>query len=356
MQVDIRVPPCEPVAKVVEFCQRCEDAGFSGVGFVDSQMYFRDTYVIMAQVLQATERLRVHPALTCPGVRHPSVVASAAKTVQEFGADRMELWLGRGGTAHRMVGVPRLRISEMRDAVVRIKALLNGESNVFEPVEGLAETGPRMYFSGGTPVPIYMAAGGPLIGRLTGELCDGVLLFCHPNAESLAEARQWVADGANRAGRDPSDVQEWLQMRCVVRDTREEAVRAFSPNLPEFLAGDGAQEWLTKLGIEYDISTLKTKFQEAYAALRALYPEFIHIMDWDAAEKICQVIPYELQEALAEKLAVFGDPDQVVQQMKQLELLGCHRIFMQPVWTFSFPEPEVRAFKEVIGPAFNSSQ
>ena len=339
---------------MVKFCQRCEDAGFSGIGLVDSQMYFRDTYVIMAQVLQATERLRVHPALTCPGVRHPSVVASAAKTVQEFGPDRTELWLGRGGTAHRMVGVPRLRISEMRNAVVRIKAILNGESNVFEPVEGLADTGPRMYFSGGTPVPIYMAAGGPLIGRLTGELCDGVLLYCNPNAESIAEARQWVAEGASRARRDASEVQEWYQIRCIVRDTREEAVRAFSPLLPPLLVDDGAQEWLAKLGIEYDISALKPKFQEAYASLRALYPEFIHIMDWAAAEKICQVIPYELQEAVAEKMAVMGDPDQVVQQMKQLELLGCHRIFMLPVWSFSFPEPEVRAFEEVIGPAFHS--
>ena len=54
MQVDLRIPSSKPVAKIVSFAQRCEDAGFSGLGFVDSHTFLRDVYVVMAQVLQNT--------------------------------------------------------------------------------------------------------------------------------------------------------------------------------------------------------------------------------------------------------------------------------------------------------------
>ena len=126
MKVDLRTPPAHPVAEMVTFAQRCEEAGFSGVGVNDAQMFYRDTYIVMAQILQNTQRLRVHPALTCPGPRHTSVVAASAKTVQEFGPDRFELWLGRGGAAPMMVGLPRLRVRQMREAIVKIKAFMAG--------------------------------------------------------------------------------------------------------------------------------------------------------------------------------------------------------------------------------------
>jgi 5,10-methylenetetrahydromethanopterin reductase len=355
MRVDLRVPPCQPVSDVVAFCQRVEAAGFSGVGFVDSQMYLRDTYVVMAQVLAATERLRVHPALTCPGARHTSVIASAAKTVQEFGPDRLELWFGRGGSAHRTVGLKQMRIGEMRQALVQIIALLNGEANVFELMENYGEPGrgPRMYFSGGKPIPIYMAAGGPLVARLAGELCDGVLLCAGPNDESISEVRGWVEEGAHKAGRDARAIHEWYEMRCLVRDTREEAVRAWSPNLPPILASDEADAWLAKNHIDYRIPpAMKEEFRKANAALRALYPEVIHIMDWEAAVRICQVIPYELQEAMGDRMAVLGTPEYVTAQMKALEQLDCHNIYLYPCWTFQLPEPELLAFQNVIGPAF----
>jgi len=93
------------VEEMVLFAQQCEAAGFWGCGYNDSQMYYRDTYVVMAAVLAATRRLVVHPALTSPGLRHTSVLASLAKTLQEIGVDRFELWLGRGQAAPQKVGL-----------------------------------------------------------------------------------------------------------------------------------------------------------------------------------------------------------------------------------------------------------
>ncbi|MBL17251.1 MAG: hypothetical protein CL767_08695, partial [Chloroflexi bacterium] len=95
--------------------------------------------------------------------------------------------------------------------------------------------------------------------------------------------------------------------------------------------------------------------QGAAAKFLTFYPDNNHMEDWQEAEKVAEVVPYELQEALVEKTAVVGDPDLVTQRMKELEALGVHHIYLYPAESFTLPEHELRAFKEVIGPAFNLS-
>ena len=367
MQVDLRIPSSKPVAEIVDFARRCEDAGFSGLGFVDSHTFLRDVYVVMAQVLQNTERIRVRPAVTCPGPRHTSVIASVAKTVQEFGPGRFELWLGRGGSANFLIGLSGLRLAEIRQAIVEIKAFMAGEWDVYRPTGSVqkygSETGTstraehvRLYHGGGEPVPVFLTASGPVNARLAGELCDGVLI--HPamaNGEQIGALRKWAGEGAALAGRQASEVHEVLQMEGLVRDTLREAVRAWSPRLVTPLAKPSGQEWLEQLGIDYDISPIKANLQEAAAKLLTFYPDNNHMEDWQGAEKIAEVVPYELQEALVDKTAVVGDPDSVTRRMKELEDLGVDHIYLYPAESFSLPEHELRAFKEVIGPAFNLS-
>ncbi len=337
------------------------------MGFVDSHTFLRDVYVVMAQVLQNTERIRVRPAVTCPGPRHTSVIASVAKTVQELGPDRFELWLGRGGSANFLVGLPGLRLPEIRKAITEIKAFMAGDWDVYQPAESVqkygSETGTskraehvRLYHGGGELVPVYLTASGPMNARVAGELCDGVLIHpTMPNEEQIRLLRQWVAEGAALAGRQASDVHEVLQMEGLVRDTLKEAVRAWSPRLVTPLAKASGQEWLNRLGIDYDLTSFKDKLQNAADELLTFYPDNNHMEHWQAAEKVAEVVPYELQEALVEKIAIAGDPDLVTRRMKELERLGINHIYIYPAESFTLPEQELRAFKEVIGPAFNLS-
>ena len=368
MEVDLRIPASMPVSEIVKFCRRCEEAGFSRCGFVDSQTFLRDVYVVMSHVLQKTERLKVRPAVTCPGPRHTSVIASAAKTVQEFGPGRLELWLGRGGSSAFLIGMPALSLGEMRDAVIKIKAFMAGEWDVYEPAVSWQKYGSesvpsrradrvRLFHGGGEPVPVYMTASGPLNARLAGELCDGVLINpASVDAGPIAELRGWVAEGAERVGRDPSMIHEVLQMEGLVRESHEEAVRAWSPRMVTPLAKPSGQKWLDDLGIEYDLSPLKAKLQEASEELITFYPDNNHMQDWDRAEKVAEAVPFELQEVLASKVAVVGEPDYVAGRMKELESLGIDHIFLYTAETFSLPENELRAFEEVIGPALDLSR
>ena len=258
-------------------------------------------------------------------------------------------------------------MAEIRKAIVEIKGFMAGEWDVYQPADSVqkysSESGisaraehVRLFHGGGEPIPVYLTAGGPLNARLAGELCDGVLI--HPamvNGEEIGALRKWVGEGAAVAGRPASEVHEVLQMEGLVRDTHREAVRAWSPRLVTPLAKPSGQQWLEQLGIDYDIAPIKPKLQEAAAKLLSFYPDDNHMEDWQGAEKIAEVVPYELQAALVDKVAVAGDPDSVTKPMKELEDLGVDHICLYPAESFSLPEHELRAFKEVIGPAFNLS-
>jgi 5,10-methylenetetrahydromethanopterin reductase len=347
--VDLRVPPCVPVAELTSFCVAAEQAGFSGVGLLDSQHYFRDTYVMMAQVLAATEHLRVHPAVTCPGPRIPSVIAGAAKTVQEFGPDRFELWLGRGGTANRSAGIPRTPLTEMRAALQELRTLLRPS------LEERSAVGKPLRFGDQRPVRIFMATAGPMATRLAAELCDGVAFRSAPHPGAINEARGWIEEGAAQAGRDVADIEQWFQVRCLVRASREEAIRSWSPNLVPILAGPRVAEWLASNGPGIRIShRLALAIQRANAALQGLEPDARHPADWEAAVEISKVVPYEIQAALGDQLAILGSAEDVLHRLRDLGSLGLQRIYLHPSWTFQLPEPELAGFRDVIGPGLRS--
>jgi alkanesulfonate monooxygenase SsuD/methylene tetrahydromethanopterin reductase-like flavin-dependent oxidoreductase (luciferase family) len=80
---------------------------------------------------------------------------------------------------------------------------------------------------------------GPQMLRLAGEYADGVT----PNwcsAEQVAWMRPYVAEGARKAGRDPSDVPFALYIRVCIDQDEDAARRAFAASmLPYALARPG---------------------------------------------------------------------------------------------------------------------
>jgi 5,10-methylenetetrahydromethanopterin reductase len=345
MKVDLRTPPSYPVAEVVAFAQRCEEAGFHACGFNDSQLYFRDAFVVASHVLANTERLVVHPALTCPGPRHASVIASAAKTVQEFGPTRYELWLGRGDAAVSTIGQAALTLSATRKAVSEIKRTMAGEWGVW------GDSHVHLHHSGDPPIPVFLGGRASKVIGIAGELCDGVMLGVPPNAESIAQARGWLAGGAAKAGRDPAEVETVLEVRTMIRDTRRLAHRTHAPKLLPNLVRDDAREWLAKRGIDYDLAPIKARLHDGWEKMQQLSPAASHPYDWSAAEEIADAaIPSELQAAAGDTMAVLGDPDYVAAKYVELQAMGIDRIYLYANLSFQWPEDELRAFAEVIGP------
>ena len=90
--------------------------------------------------------------------------------------------------------------------------------------------------------PLYLAALGPLMLTLAGELSDGVALnWC--SADQVRWSRERVAAGARAAGRDPSDVRIHEYIRVCIDEDEEAARIAFATMVLTYaLARPGADK------------------------------------------------------------------------------------------------------------------
>ncbi len=158
------------------------------------------------------------------------VLAAAAGTVGDLTNGRFVLGIGAGSAyaeaAQRSLGLPTyppLRL--MREYLVTLHQLLAGDRVEYDG-EIVKLHGVQLGFRPPS-VPIYLAALGPKMLRLAGELADGAALnWCTP--EQIAWSRSRIAEGAQRAGRDPSQLRVVEYIRICVDEDEEVARRALA--------------------------------------------------------------------------------------------------------------------------------
>src|SRR6266850_590267 len=172
-----------------------------------------------------TRTLQIANGVIPVQTRTPVVYGQAAATLGHLAPGRFALGLGLSseiivGQWHGLPFAPS--IQQMREAVQIIRMTAAGERVNFEG---------RYYrlknFRLAMPVPpqaprIYLAALGPRMCELAGEVADGVLLnWIPPGAVGASLAH--VETGAKRAGRRLADVDVAVYVRTCVTDERAPA-------------------------------------------------------------------------------------------------------------------------------------
>jgi alkanesulfonate monooxygenase SsuD/methylene tetrahydromethanopterin reductase-like flavin-dependent oxidoreductase (luciferase family) len=158
----------------------------------------------------------------------PPALAVQAATVAQLAPGGFILGIGTGGVGPGFwaaSGLPDRPIAVMRRYATSVHDLLAGKA---VNSDGLT-LGPRstaLRASGLPRVPVYLAALGPQMLRLAGEVGDGALLnWATP--ERVAASRELVAAGARRAGREPGSVPLTMYIRVCIDDDLAAARRAF---------------------------------------------------------------------------------------------------------------------------------
>ncbi len=323
-KVDIRVPVGLPVAETADFIARCEDAGFSGVGVHDHQHSGRDVYMTLALAAERTSSLTLYPATSNPVTRHPMVLASLAHTLEEIAPGRIRLSIGPGFLSVGNIGRHRASVAAMRRAILTIKSLLSGEAVDFNG------TLTRLRNVSTPPTPVYMTAAGPRMVELAGEVADGALLLVGLHPKAIAGARERLAAGAARSGRDLARFRTIFITPMAVdedgRQARSWPQRWFRPGLSwtEYPSRSNLV-WLREAGIEI---------------AEGLPPE--DISD-DLARQVCQAF------------GLFGTADECLERLRQaVDESAIDHVFIFPAHTaeggYDMPYREVEVFKQVIFP------
>jgi alkanesulfonate monooxygenase SsuD/methylene tetrahydromethanopterin reductase-like flavin-dependent oxidoreductase (luciferase family) len=173
-------------------------------------------------------------------LRSPLELALSGGTLTQLSGGRFVLGIGTGGLyrneVRQALGHGQISaLGVMRDYLTTLRPLLAGEAVTYEG-SALRLRGARLAMRPPPHTPVYLAALGPEMLRLAGELADGVALnWCSP--EQTAWSRLRIAEGAARAGRDPAAVRVIDYIRVCVDDDVDVARRAFTRMVMRYALG-----------------------------------------------------------------------------------------------------------------------
>ena len=199
MQFGFTLKPDMPLARIVSLAQLAERSGFDYGWVFDSHVLWKDPYPLLVLMAQNTERLRLGTCVTNPATREPSVTASTLAVLQMISKGRMDLGIGRGDSARRVLGKRPTTLEDLEVATRVIKELCEGRAVEYEG------TTLRLDWAEPHRLPVWIAGYGPKALALTGRIADGaVIQIADPSLVG------WCAGllraGATEAGRDVAEV------------------------------------------------------------------------------------------------------------------------------------------------------
>ena len=222
MQFGFTLKPDHSVAATLELARVAESGGFEYGWLFDSHVLWRDPYPLLTLIAGETERMRLGTCVTNPGTREPTVTASLLAVLDEISGGRMDLGIGRGDSARRVLGKPPITLANTEEAILVIKGLVEGRTVTYEGTEL------RLPWTGSWTLPVWVAGYGPLALAMTGRVADGVILqLADPDLIRWFVGQ--VREAATTAGRDPSAirVQAAAPLHLGPRDLGRERTRWF---------------------------------------------------------------------------------------------------------------------------------
>jgi len=168
---------------------------------------------------QRTERATLGTSVLTPTLRyHPSVVAQAFATLGCMAPGRVFLGVGTGEamnetpvTGGEFPGRKERR-QRLAEAIELIRLLWRDERVDFAG-DFYRTRKATIYDRPDQPVPIYVAASGPLAAKLAGRAGDGFICTSGKDPALYEELLGKLAEGAEAAGRDPAGIRRMIEIK-----------------------------------------------------------------------------------------------------------------------------------------------
>jgi 5,10-methylenetetrahydromethanopterin reductase len=233
MRASLQLLPEQPAAELLETVAIADELGYYACYSAD-EIYHKDPWVLFGSLAGRTERIRLGPCVSPIYLRDPTYVAQLAATLDELSGGRAEVVFGIGNLA--MLGQYGVEwrggrsIARLREAHHVMRTLLDEGaidfSGDFFSYSGLATAARPVQ----DHLPLKIGAmGGPKSMRLAGEIADGLLTACAYSPEALEYAVENCRAGADRAGRDPTDLDIGDSLLGAIALDGETARRAARP-------------------------------------------------------------------------------------------------------------------------------
>jgi 5,10-methylenetetrahydromethanopterin reductase len=209
------------IREAMQLAREAVSAGATSLWAAEHLGYREATLLCMAFATSIEGAVLV-PTAVSPYLWHPTTTAMAMTTLAEAAPGRAALAVGIGNPLFLQESgkEPIKPVRAVEEFVQCLRALWSGEA-VHYSGETIRLAGARMGFQPPAPIPIYIAAMGPDMLRLTGRLADGVVLTAGLSPEFIIRSLSFVDEGARRAGRDAKFLRKAAHLFLgVARDGR----------------------------------------------------------------------------------------------------------------------------------------
>lgn len=281
-----------------------EQAGFGEV-WMSEDYFFAGGVSGAAAVLAATRDIPVGIGVASAVTRHPALLAMELATLARVYPGRLMPAIGLGvpGWLQQMGLDPKSRLGAVRECLRIVRSLLDGEQVKSTEVFHCDDV--QLAYPPARRLPLRTGVVGPKMLQVSGEHADGTLLSVLAGPDYVRWARQQIAVGADRAGRDPHRHAITTFALCAV-DEDSAAAKAAARSAVAFYLGAGGPNALTDA---YGVSD----------ELRAM-------IEAGGLPEVQQKMP----DQWVEDLAVAGDPDECVQKIAALLDAGSDSVALFP--------------------------
>jgi coenzyme F420-dependent glucose-6-phosphate dehydrogenase len=218
--------------ELVEIAVAAEQHGFESVAVSDHFQPWRHTgghapfsLAWMAAVGERTSTIQIGTSVMTPTFRYnPAVIAQAFATMGVLYPGRIMLGVGTGealneiATGFRGAGEQdwpefKERYARLREAVSLMRALWSEDRVNFEG-EYYSTHDASIYDRPDGGIPVYIAAGGPLVAGYAGRAGDGFICTSGKGMDLYTEKLlPAVAAGAEKAGRDAETIDRMIEIK-----------------------------------------------------------------------------------------------------------------------------------------------
>ncbi|RKT31473.1 coenzyme F420-dependent glucose-6-phosphate dehydrogenase [Microbacterium sp. AG1240] len=225
--------------ELVEIAVEAEQHGFDSVTVSDHFQPWRHTgghapfaLAWMAAVGERTSRIRIGTSVLTPSFRYnPAVLAQAFATLGCLYPGRIMLGVGTGEALNEVASgwrgdwpAFRERFARLRESVDLMRRLWTDDRITIDG-EFYTTRNATIYDRPDSPVPIYIAAGGPVVAAYAGRAGDGFICTSGKGMGLYTEQLLPAVDtGLAKAGRDAASIDRMIEIK-VSYDTDPDLAR-----------------------------------------------------------------------------------------------------------------------------------
>jgi 5,10-methylenetetrahydromethanopterin reductase len=291
--------PDYPLTDCIDMIRTADELGFYAAYSVD-ETWHKDMWLLFAAAADKTTNIRMGPNVTHVILREPTLIAQMLATLDELTNGRAEAVVSFGNLGllqqYHIDWADEKPLSRVREALQVMRTFLDEGAITFEG-EFFNYTG---LFTFARPVqdrvPLKLGGmGGPRSFEMAGEIADGLHHALGYSRENYDYVAEHFRAGAEKAGRDPDDLDlgAWLCWSCA--DDGEAAKRA------------------ARIMVAFYISSMPENQLQRHGLTREGMQPILDALGQGQIDKAIELTSPEI----AQTLSVAGTPEECVEQLKR---------------------------------------